>query len=673
MQLFSTLMLGATAYLMTVHRPTAAEAGRIEAPIRRALAAILGLPRGGALTVLAAMEGPAALPVRVHSLGHRLRMLCALLLMPDYADNPAASLARLVMGARPAGSGLLTRPSRIVGVSFFSDIYRDLADLAPSTPPRGGTEPRLTWIEPTTPAEVIPRVHTLRITAARDALAAAAFPDWRVSRPPLPAPATRTPARLGAVARSSSASRGPEPRLALTERPPLSQREHAAWLYQSTSHAPASAAGSLLLATPLSWTGPGGAGRLVAHAAVSTAVAAPVMRARFGATSLEWRPFTRAGDKEPPLNANEIAAVCRVCHLEPPADKLVLCSSFCGQGVHWTRACGGTEPAVPPPTPAPKLCDTTPGARGAKRPLLGRWPDPVPAGEWFCSRRCRETYADFHASRRAEARGLGNACMLCAPQPAPPEDLWHLLFECNHPQVVELQRRLHASAASAIRAFLGHLDRALRRARSWYPGTDFSPAALAIRGALHVLDFAAGESQAAEEGMPPGGPPPAEGPALRPTIDNYTIYRLILACPFPEDVIPPPLPADDAVGADPFAMARSIGRVFDKVVLPTVMLRPAATALVRWASEWINAVATARRRLRTARTRAGAAQPSDPPPPGPLAGGSPAGSQPTSSGSEPASPTPTTLDPGHDPGTAGAVALAPPPGEGAAVPYDDDP
>jgi len=684
MQLFSTLMLGATAYLMTVHRLTEAEAKRVEAPIRRALAAIFGLPRGGAITVLAAMEGPAALPVRVHSLGHRLRMLCTLLLMPDYADNPAASLARLVMGARPAGGGLLIPPSRIAGVSFFSDIYRELSDLAPSAAPRGGAEPRLTWSEPTTPAEVIPRVHTLRITAAREALASAAFPDWRVSRPALLAPATRT-ARLGAVARSSSASRGPEPRLALTARPPLSQGGHAAWLYHSTSHAPASAAGLLLLATPLSWTGPGGAGRLVAHAAVSTAVAAPVMRARYGATSLEWRPFTRAGDKEPPLNANEIAAVCRVCHLEPPADKLVLCSSFCGQGVHWTRACGGTEPTVPPPTSASKPRGTatpTSGTRGAKRPLLGRWPDPVPAGEWFCSRRCRETYADFHASRRAEAGGRGNACTLCAVQPAPPEDLWHLLFECNHPQVVELQRRLHASAASATRTLLGHLERALRRARSWYPGTDFSPAELAIRGALRALDAAVGGSQdaASEERVLPGEPPSAADPAPRPTIDNYTIYRLILACPFPEDVIPPPPPpADDALIADPFSMARSIGKVFDKVILPTVMLRPAATALVRWASEWINAVATARRRLRAARTRAAVpvAQPSDPPPPGQVAGGSPAGSQPTASdsGTEPASPSTTTLDPGHDPGTAGAgaVALLVAPSPGAAFSYDDDP
>ena len=122
-------------------------------------------------------------------------------------------------------------------------------------------------------------------------------------------------------------------------------------------------------------------------------------------------------------------------------------------------------------------------------------------------------------------------------------------------------------------------------------------------------------------------------------------------------------------------MARSIGRVFDKVILPTVMLRPAATALVRWASEWINAVATARRRLRAARTRAAGTQPSDPPPPGPLADGSPAGSQPTASDSEPepASPSPTTLDPGHDPGTTGAVDLAHPPGKGAAFSYDDDP
>jgi len=667
MQLFSTLMLGATAYLMTVHRLTETEAKRIEAPIRRALSAILGLPKGGALTVLAAMEGPAALPVRVHSFGHRLRMLCSLLLAPDYADNPAARLARLVMGIRPAGSGppLLPRPSPIAGVSFFSDIYRDLADLDPSALPRGGTEPRLAWREPTTSAEVIPRVHTLRLTAAREALGAAAFPDWRVSRPPPPPPSAHAAPR--AATRSSSASRGRDPRLALVARPPLSQVGHAAWLYHATSHAPASSAGSLLLATPLSWTGPGGAGRLVAHAAVSTAVAAPVMRARCGSACLDWRPFTRAGDKQPPLNSNEIAAVCRVCGLEPPSDKLVLCSAFCGQGVHWTRACGGTEPTEPPPATVPvakPASSRRSGARAAKaKPILrGRWPDPVPAGEWFCSRRCRAAYADFYASRRVEASGQGNACTLCAPQPAPAEDLWHLLFECNHPQVVELQHRLHSSAASALRALLKHLDRAIRRAQSWYPGTDVTSSTLAISRARRVLDAAEGEPSDLEPGDASSTPRPP-----RPTIDSYTIYRLILASPFPEDVIPP---AGSAGGPDPFAMARALGRVFDSLALPTVMLRPASTALVRWASEWINAAAATRRRLRTVQARAAqrqaassAGRPMGEP-------SSPAGSLPASGESAPASPA--IHDPGHDPGIIGG-AMALPTADGAASPYDDDP
>ena len=675
MQLFSTLMLGATAYLMTVHRLTETEAKRIEAPIRRALSAIFGLPKGGALTVLAAMEGPAALPVRVHSLGHRLRMLCSLLLSPDYADNPAARLARLVMGIRPAGTGggppLLLRPSPIAGVSFFSDIHRDLTNLYPSALPRGGNEPRVAWTEPTSSADVIPRIHTLRLTAAREALGSAAFPEWRVSRPPPPLLPSYVMRR--AVARSSSASRGCDPRLALVARPPLSQIGHAAWLYHATSHAPASSAGSLLLATPLSWTGPGGSGRLVAHAAVSTTVAASVMRARCGSVCLDWRPFTRAGDTQPPLNSNEVAAVCRVCGLEPPSDKLVLCSAFCGQGVHWTRACGGTEPTEPPPLAATipagvaKPASNRPSARAGAEPILrGRWPDPVPAGEWFCSRRCRESYADFYTSRRAEARGQGNACTLCAPQPAPAEDLWHLLFECNHPQVVEMQLRLHASAASAIRTLLKHLDRAIRRARSWYPGTDVAPAVRSISSARRILDAAEGapSDSESEDAVPASR-------ASRPTIDNYTIYRLILAAPFPADVIPHHPLVGSADGPDPFAMARALGRVFDTLALPTVLLRPASTALVRWAGEWINAAAVSRRRLRTVQARAAQRQAASSAglpgvgPPSPAAG-----SQPASDESARASPA-ILLDPGHDPGISSTTALST--AEGAASPYDDDP
>jgi len=227
------------------------------------------------------------------------------------------------------------------------------------------------------------------------------------------------------------------------------------------------------------------------------------------------------------------------------------------------------------------------------------------------------------------------------------------------------------------------VDRAVRRARSWYPGTDVSPATLAISGALRVLDAAAerGPDPDAEEALPPGGTPAVARCVTRrrQAIDDYTIYRLILACPFPEDVIPPRSPADGAPEHDPFAMARSIGRVFDKVVLPTLMLRPASTALVRWASEWINAVATVRRRLRTERVRAVRVQPPGASSPGGRpASCSPARSQPTSPAREPEtapapSPDPPSVDSGHDPGTVGTAATGSSPGGEASLPYDDDP
>ena len=76
MQLLGTLMLGATSYLLAVHRLTVTELERVEAPIRRALMEILGLPARGAMAVVAMMEAPAVVPFTTLSLTEA-RTACA--------------------------------------------------------------------------------------------------------------------------------------------------------------------------------------------------------------------------------------------------------------------------------------------------------------------------------------------------------------------------------------------------------------------------------------------------------------------------------------------------------------------------------------------------------------------------------------------------------------------
>ena len=90
-------------------------------------------------------------------------------------------------------------------------------------------------------------------------------------------------------------------------------------------------------------------------------------------------------------------------------------------------------------------------------------------------------------------------------------------------------------------------------------------------------------------------------------MDRHCTYRLILALPFPEAIVPqrPPdtFPFDRAehLTPDQYAVSRAMGRVFDSTVLTNVLVRRPATLIVNWASRWITSFAETRRRLRAAR------------------------------------------------------------------------
>ena len=64
--------------------------------------------------------------------------------------------------------------------------------------------------------------------------------------------------------------------------------------------------------TRMSWTGPGGGGRLLALCQLPTRVACVVARARLGGASLRLWPYARPWDRVAPLTAAERAARPRV-------------------------------------------------------------------------------------------------------------------------------------------------------------------------------------------------------------------------------------------------------------------------------------------------------------------------------------------------------------------------
>ena len=576
MQLLGTLMLGATSYLLAVHRLSATDLDRVEAPVRRALMEILGLPaRGGAMMTAALMEAPAVVPFTLLSLSHRLRLLHTLRCMPRFAASPPASLVQRLAGAREAALASDTRPpipnplppsGAVAGVTALRDAQHDLAGIGAGSGATGRNrdeEPPADWSEPATLRAVIPAIQRLRTTASYHLIGMKHFSRWAQRRPlaaGAPAATQALPGRGSAVRaaqsphRSVSRAGDADPRLALVSRPPPSQLGHLEAIYYAPYHNRPSDAGpaDASAVTRLSWTGPGGGGRLLALCQLPTRTACVVARARLGSTCLRLWPFSRPWDRVAPLTAVERDAVCRACRREA-GGKLMLCDGFCGEALHWTAACVGAAGAT-------SVLDHGGARRRRRRAAPGVGPMPP---RWFCSQPC----ADFHDAAVADdvARSLDGpsprgGCRMCdadtnaandptcnqrpergdangaAPPPAGSnstpasgavtEDLWHLLFDCPHPVMRELREDTRLSSISHYTALCDSLVAASERAERWYPGDT---------GAF------AGTRAAVEEARSIAAATRDAGAALEP----FLVYRLILALPFPEHAVPdrPPLVA----------------------------------------------------------------------------------------------------------------------------------
>ena len=175
MQLLGTLMLGATSYLLAVHRLTATDLEHAEAPIRRALMEILGLPARGAMAVVAMMEAPAVVPFTTLSLTHRMRLLCTLHGTPHFATSPPASLVQHVTGAHyaPLGLGGALLPAdrvreyapipdvgalnAVAGFTFPRDTLTELSEMVRPADRFVGV-PNVDWRPPTTARGIIPAI-----------------------------------------------------------------------------------------------------------------------------------------------------------------------------------------------------------------------------------------------------------------------------------------------------------------------------------------------------------------------------------------------------------------------------------------------------------------------------------------------------------------------------------
>jgi len=695
MQLLGTLMLGATSYLVAVHALSAMQLECAEAPVRRALMEILGLPARGALAVAAMMEAPAVVPFTALSLTHRVRLLYTLYTTPHYADSPPASLVRRATGARdaprerPGGAcervpipADLPVANAVIGFTFPRDTLRELSGaVAPVG--RFGALPSADWRQPTSPRAIIPAVHRLRVTMCFHQLGSTLLAHWTQRRawpladaavpagdggqPSRAQPYLPPPARAAAAATRSmpvyrtSSRNDPDPRYALVGRPPADQLGHLSALYYAPSHAlPRDAAPSgASSVTYVSWTGPGGAGRFLALSQLPTRVVARVARLRLGNRCLQLAPFARYSDRIMPLTERERDAVCDTCRKEAPAAKLMLCNGVCGRALHWSSRCaaqasdmGSIAEYSGAAARRKTRSNTAPLRAAAAAPLLASGAGPMPK-RWFCSRACKTFHDDAVAAdaltraEEAETRaGAASAapCQLCIAAggvASDAEDIWHLLFTCEHPAMVAIRGDMRLSAISHFVALSEALLAAVERALVWFPGDALqaAEAALAVGNARRVAQ----EARDAGTGL-----------------DAHCLYRLVMALPFSARAIPPPralqplstpapaippptqapppgrrgalggtgteaggcaparksLPADQrrrprpaspprrsaeppppppSMPADEYAASRALGRVYDSVRLPNAVLRPAANRAVSWASMWIRTIAEARR------------------------------------------------------------------------------
>jgi len=231
-----------------------------------------------------------------------------------------------------------------------------------------------------------------------------------------------------------------------------------------------------------------------------------------------------------PLTERERDAVCDTCRKEAPAAKLMLCNGVCGRALHWSSRCaaqasdmGSIAEYSGAAARRKTRSNTAPLRAAAAAPLLASGAGPKPK-RWFCSRACKTFHDDAVAAdaltraEEAETRaGAASAapCQLCIAAggvASDAEDIWHLLFTCEHPAMVAIRGDMRLSAISHFVA----LSEAL-----WFPGDALqaAEAALAVGNARRVAQ----EARDAGTGL-----------------DAHCLYRLVMALPFSARAIPPP-------------------------------------------------------------------------------------------------------------------------------------
>jgi hypothetical protein len=221
------------------------------------------------------------------------------------------------------------------------------------------------------------------------------------------------------------------------------------------------------------------------------------------------------------------------------------------------RAASGAGPPAPAPQQQDNTSDTdsslstrSPPASPPAAPRRGngsqRTPPPAPP----------PAESPEFAAWAHEANDLGASCTLCG---ASPEDPFHVLVECTHPDVVAVRDGI-TSRPSLPRKIV-RICEALLEASSVPRSSALQRQAMrnAAREALHQLSHALGVTS---EGVPVPGAPALDwsSPELR-----FVLYRFLAVSTF-----------SAAAAAPGHQLVRLLGSVFDRVTAKPHKLRPVA-------------------------------------------------------------------------------------------------
>ena len=145
------------------------------------------------------------------------------------------------------------------------------------------------------------------------------------------------------------------------------------------------------------------------------------------------------------------------------------------------------------------------------------------------------------AARSSAARGT--QCPFCPGRGA---DVWHILNDCDHPEVTAARKELHARAATYLPILASRISAA---ADDYQCGKEVEGLAKACKKALLDLDLSIGSSA-------------------------FLLFRLCMALPWPAHCVPPGAPS-------PISL---FGELFDAAIVPPDRLRYIYNSWTPWAA-----------------------------------------------------------------------------------------